>query len=253
MRIGILLGLLAVAVVIAGATPPIPQDPAYHRMADVRTLWGIPNALNVLSNAGFVLAGALGLWTLGRRTPHGEIKFLDERERWPYVTFFAGVFLTGIGSAYYHLDTGNERLMWDRLPLAVSIMALFAAVIAERIDVNAGVVLLWPLVAVGIASVLLWHAGERRGSGDLRLYGLVQFFPIAAIPLILSLFPPRYARSGGDLVIVAAFYGAGKLCELLDDRVFSWGSAVSGHSLKHVAAGLSGFWVWRMLWRRRVA
>ena len=250
-RIGVVLGLLAVALVIAAAAPPIPQDPAYHRMADTRTLWGVPHALNVLSNAAFLVAGALGLWALGRRPKVGGVQFLDERERWPYLVFFAGLFLTGLGSAYYHLDTGNERLMWDRLPLAVTFMGLFAAVIAERIDVKAGVALLGPLVAVGVGSVLLWHAGESRGAGDLRLYALVQFFPIVAIPVILLLFPPRYPRSGGDLLTVAAFYGAGKLCEFLDGWILSLGGVISGHSLKHLTAGLAGLWVWRMLERRR--
>src|SRR6185295_14085143 len=102
--------------------PPVPQDPAYHRMADTRPLWGIDNALNVLSNAPFLLVGALGLAGLRHR-----VRLLDPRERRPWAVFFAGLFLTGIGSAYYHLATDNDRLLWDRLPLAITFMGLFAA------------------------------------------------------------------------------------------------------------------------------
>ena len=52
--------MLAAAALLL--VPPIPQDPAYHRLADSRASWlGIPNVLNVLSNAGFLLVGALGL------------------------------------------------------------------------------------------------------------------------------------------------------------------------------------------------
>jgi hypothetical protein len=251
-RLGLVWTLLGVAVLAAALAPPIPQDPAYHRMADERAMGGIPHALNVLSNAPFVLVGVLGLWSLRPCGSKGGVPLVETRERWPYGVFFAGLGLTGLGSAYYHLATGNERLVWDRLPLAITLMGLFAATIVERIDVKAGLVLLGPLVAIGIASVLLWSAGERRGQGDLRLYALVQFYPVLAIPLMALLFPSRYTRSW-DLVTVVALYGLAKVFELLDARIFSLGGVVSGHTLKHVAAALSGYWVWRMLVTRRPA
>jgi hypothetical protein len=39
--------------------PPIPQDPAYHQFADLRTVWGIPNFLNVLTSLSFLVVGLL--------------------------------------------------------------------------------------------------------------------------------------------------------------------------------------------------
>src|SRR5262249_61501427 len=102
MRLALLWALLGAAVLASALAPPIPQDPAYHRMADERSMGGIPNALNVLSNGPFVLVGALGLWSL---RPKGDVQFIEARERWPYVVFFAGLGLTGLGSAYYHLAT----------------------------------------------------------------------------------------------------------------------------------------------------
>lgn len=247
-RLGLLWALLGAAILTAALVPPVPQDPAYHRMADTRALWGVPNALNVVSNGPFVLVGALGLWSLRAH----RVQFIDARELWPYGAFFAGLGLTGLGSAYYHLATGNERLVWDRLPLAVTLMGLLAVAIVERIDLKAGLALLGPLVAIGIASVLLWSAGERRGQGDLRLYGLVQFYPMLAIPLMVLLFPSRYTRSW-DLVTVAGLYGLAKLFEVLDARIFRVGGVVSGHTLKHLAAAASGYWVWRMLVKRQPA
>ena len=248
-RLGVLGALLGAAVVVAALAARIPQDPAYHRMADTRTLAGIPNALNVVSNAGFLVVGLLGLASL---RPGGGACFRDGRERWPYVVFFAGLVLTGLGSAYYHLETGNERLVWDRLPLAITLMGLFAAILAERIGVRVGLVLLGPLVALGIASVLVWAASERRGMGDLRFYALVQFFPMLAIPVVAWLYPPRYTR-GGDLVGVVACYGLAKFFEWLDGGVYSLGEIVSGHTLKHLVAALSGGWVWWMLVKRQPA
>ncbi|PYU18912.1 MAG: hypothetical protein DMG30_26090 [Acidobacteria bacterium] len=121
-----------------------------------------------------------------------------------YAVFFLGVALTSIGSAYYHWAPDNGRLVWDRLPMSIAFMSLLAAIITERITVNAGLRSLLPLMALGIASVLYWHLTELKGQGDLRLYGLVQFYPVMAIPLLLTLFPARYTRSA-DLFVAVAF------------------------------------------------
>jgi len=242
-KLAAILGIAGGAGVLTFALiPPIPQDPAYHRLADGRTLLGIPNALNVLSNAPFVTAGLAGLAAIRS----GSAAFVDGRERWPYAVFFVGLIVTGFGSTYYHLAPGNARLVWDRLPLAVTLMGLFAAVIAERVGVAAGTRLLAPLVALGVASVLQWQATEARGAGDLRLYGLVQFFPMLAVPLLLAWFPARYTR-GGDLVVAVAVYAGAKLFELLDRAVLEMGHVVSGHTLKHVLVGVTGYWIVRML------
>jgi hypothetical protein len=251
-RLGLLWALLGAAVLGALLARPIPQDPAYHHFADTRNLWGIPNAVNVLSNVVFVVVGALGMWSVWQSLSTGGVHFQSPGEWWPYAVFFGGFALTGVGSAYYHLAPGNETLVWDRLPLAMTLMGLFAATIVDRISVKAGLVLLGPLVAVGIASVLLWSAGERRGEGDLRLYALVQFYPMLAIPLMALLFPSRYTR-GEDLVVVVVIYGLAKAFELLDARLFALGSVVSGHTCKHVAAALSGYWLRRMLIKRKPA
>jgi hypothetical protein len=238
-------GLAAVAAGAAWLAPPIPQDPAYHHLADSRAWLGIPNSLNVLSNAGFLLVGALGLAVV-LRGGSGAPAFLEPGERWPYVVFFGGLLLTGIGSAYYHWEPGNVRLAWDRLPLAITLMGLLAATIAERIGVKAALWLLGPLVALGACSVVYWHWTEERGAGDLRLYALVQFYPIVAVPLMLWWLAPRYTR-GSDLLAAAGTYAAAKPPELLDGWIFSATRVVSGHTLKHLLAALAGYWVLRML------
>lgn len=249
--IGLIGGLAGLAGTAALLAPPIPQDPAYHRLADARGWLGIPNALNVLSNAGFFLVGAVGLGWLFR-PPDPRPAFREPRERWPYAVFFGGLLLTGVGSAYYHWDPGNARLAWDRLPLAITLMGLLAATIAERVGVRAALALLGPLVAIGAGSVVYWHWTEQHGAGDLRAYALVQFYPIVAVPLMLWWLPPRYTR-GGDLLLAAATYAAAKVPELVDGAIFSATRVVSGHTLKHLLAALAGYWVLRMLQHRRPA
>jgi len=249
MRRTAALGLIGGLAVAAGAgallVPPIPQDPAYHRLADSRSWLGIPNALNVLSNAGFVLVGALGLGFLRDRGATARA-FREPGERWPYTVFFAGLLLTGLGSAYYHWTPGNPRLAWDRLPLAITLTGLLDAVIAERVGVRAALRLLGPLVALAALSVGYWALTEQRGVGDLRPYALVQFYPLVAVPLMIWLLPPRYTGSAG-LLAAAGIYALAKLPELADAWILSTTRVVSGHTLKHVLAAVAGYSVLRML------
>jgi hypothetical protein len=243
--IGLIGGLAVLAGTGAFLIPPIPQDPAYHRLADARSWLGIPNALNVLSNAGFVLVGALGLGFLRDRGATARA-FREPGERWPYTVFFAGLLLTGLGSAYYHWTPGNSRLAWDRLPLAITLTGLLDAVIAERVGVRAALRLLAPLVALAALSVGYWALTEQRGVGDLRPYALVQFYPLVAVPLMIWLLPPRYTGSAG-LLAAAGIYALAKLPELADAWILSTTRVVSGHTLKHVLAAVAGYSVLRML------
>jgi hypothetical protein len=93
-------------------------------------------------------------------------------------------------------------------------------------------------MALGAGSVLAWYASERAGAGDLRLYSFVQAAPFAALPLLLGLFPSRYTKNT-DWAQVIASYGAAKLCEVLDKPLFkATGKRISGHTLKHLFAGV---------------
>ena len=94
---------------------------------------------------------------------------------------------------------------------------------------------LFPLLLLGIASIVIWRITETRGAGDLRLYVLVQYLPVLLIPIILILFP---ARSSGALLPwgVLLAYAVAKVLELLDRPIFQALGFISGHSLKHVAA-----------------
>jgi hypothetical protein len=231
--------------------PAFPQDPAYHDFADQRTLLDIPHALNVLSNAPFVVFGVVGLaWLLSPAGRSSQAHFLGAWEWWAYLILFAFVTLTGFGSAYYHWNPCNATLYWDRLPLTVVFMTFFVLVFAERVGPHAGPWLLGPCIAFGVFGVTYWHWTEMRGVGDLRFYVLVQFFPLLALPMILLLFPARYTGTAG-LWGILAWYGFAKLLELLDREIFAATGVVSGHTLKHLAASLGALWVLMMLQQRR--
>ena len=109
-------------------------------------------------------------------------------------------------------------------------MALFAAAIEERIDARAGAVLLWPLLAFGVFSLLVW-----RWTGDLRLYGWVQFFPCVALLLLFMLCAPKYTGTF-YWIIAAALYAVAKVAKFKDHANPRHRIDLSGHTLEHLAA-----------------
>ncbi|HJZ77769.1 MAG TPA: hypothetical protein VKE51_38840 [Vicinamibacterales bacterium] len=227
--------------IVALSGPRLAQPLGYHRFADTRAFFGVPNALDVLSNAPFAIVGIASLFVVFR-----VHTFVNPVERWSYVVLFAGVTLTAFGSAYYHLAPDNDRLVWDRLPMAVGFMGLLAAIVAERVSAPAARILLVPLLALGCGSVLYWHWTELHGAGDLRLYLLVQFGSLIVIVLLLCLYRPRYSGTA-YLVAGLAAYAAAKGLELADRAIFETGHLVSGHTLKHLAAAAGVACVARML------
>jgi hypothetical protein len=222
-RVGLLVALAVIAVAVAAGLPPVRQDQTYHVFADRRTMLGIPNFLNVASNVAFLIVGIVGL-ALAPRARGGN--------RWRFGLLAAGVALTGVGSAVYHVNPNDATLVWDRLPLALVFGAFFAVVIEDRLTGPRDALFLL-LAALGPASVLYW-----RLTDDLRPYGLVQFFPLLAIPLILLLFPNGTLR-GAELVVVLLWYGTAKVAEISDADLFAAGEVVSGHTLKHILAAVS--------------
>lgn len=226
---------------------PLPQDQEYYKFADQRPMVGIPHALNVLSNLPFIVVGILGIAFLG--SERSRRVFIEPNERMPYWIYFIGLILTGIGSSYFHANPCNETLTWDRAGLAIAFMALFTSILAERVHVAFARWALVPLVLFGVASVFYWDYTERIGRGDLRLYYIVQFYPLFIVAVLLLFYPTRYTR-GGDLLASLLCYGLAKALEILDTQVYTGAGIVSGHTLKHLVAGLAGAFILLMIWRR---
>ena len=179
----------------------------------------------------------------------GQERFIDPRERWAYLLVFLGLLLTALGSSFYHLAPDNARLVWDRLPMTLAFMGLVSAMISERVGVHVGFYSLPVLLLMGVGSVMLWWYSEARGAGDLRAYAAVQVYAVLILPILLLL-PPRYTRSW-DFAVIFAFYVLAKIFESADRRIFSIDQhTVSGHTLKHLAAGAAGLWILGMLRQR---
>jgi predicted membrane channel-forming protein YqfA (hemolysin III family) len=245
----VVLGLVVLGVcAITASLPRIPQDPAYHRMADQRSFAGIPNAFDVLSNLPFIVLGGIGLFTVNRRSAASS----PDHARWPWRVFFVATAATALGSVYYHLLPNDARVVWDRLPIAIAFASLLTAAIAERVDARAGGIAFLPLVLFAAGSVALWYWSELAGRGDLRPYVGVQFGSLLILVAILLLYPEPRAET--RLLIAGLFaYGVAKFCEWADAPIYSVTHVVSGHTLKHLAAAAGVACVVAMLRKRASA
>jgi hypothetical protein len=218
------------AIIAAGAiaatlfVPRIPQDEGYHNFADARTIAGIPNFWNVVSNLPFALVGIYGLFLTTR---------LASRSLWPgYIAFCLAVTAVCFGSAYYHYSPSTPALVWDRLPMSLAFMAVFALVLGDRVNQALGRALLGPLLILGAASVLYWAWTESRGVGDLRPYALVQFLPFVLIALMLLIYPG--SRDSATWIWWAILtYFLAKLAERFDAPIYH-ALGLSGHTIKHL-------------------
>jgi len=216
---------------------PIPQDPAYHQFADLKTVWGIPNFLNVVTSLPFLFVGLLGI--ISARTYQLTVA------PWSWRFLFGGVALVGLGSAYYHWAPSHWTLVWDRLPMAVGFMALFVALLSENVHPKLDAFLLAPMCLLAIFSVVYWHYTD-----DLRLYIWVQVSPLLGILILFLLFRGRQTHQV-YLMAALGLYILAKVAEVYDQSIYSMTQQnFSGHSLKHLLSAWAVFLIYRMLNRR---
>ncbi|MBK8814378.1 MAG: alkaline phytoceramidase [Methylococcaceae bacterium] len=241
-RLLVIFGLVAVAGSGLMMMPPIKQDSAYHLFADTRRIAGIPHCFNVVSNAPFLFIGLAGI----RQITLGNWLGSSSTIKYLFMVFFTGLVLTGLGSSYYHLHPDNFTLVWDRIPMTIAFTAFFCLVVAECISHHLAIRLLSPLLVMGLFSVLYWYQTEINGHGDLRPYLLIQFLPVVLIPLILGLYKAN-SKCCAYVWAVLGFYVMAKIAESFDSQLYHSLIIVSGHTIKHLLAGMGTYFIYRKL------
>lgn len=224
---------------------PIAQLDHYHEFADQSVMLAIPHAADVLSNLGFALVAAWGLWRLWPMRRHAALA-----AGWHgYLLFLAGLALTALGSSFYHLAPDNARLVFDRLPITLACAGLLAALRAESLAKRSSTRDAIALALFGVASVAWWAWTDRAGAGDLRPYLLLQGLPLILIPVWQAV----YKAPGTDRIAFGAallLYVLAKAAEVNDHALLALLGVVSGHTLKHLlAAGAAGLIVARLAGR----
>lgn len=222
------LSLLALALF----GPAVAQPAHYHEFADQRVLWGLPFAMDVLSNLPFALAGAAGAWCLLVLPPRA----LTDVQRAMAALFFVGLLLTAAGSSWYHWQPDDAGLAVDRCGMAVAFAGLVALAAAGRVSERAGAALGLAVLLLAPISVQVWLA-----TGNVLPWAVLQFGGMGLV-LWFALLRPRQAALGIRWSLVILAYAAAKLLEANDQLVYEiTGQLASGHTLKHVAAALAAW------------
>jgi hypothetical protein len=225
------LAVAALAWLAFAALGPVVMQPvAYHDFADQRTLWQVPFAMDVLSNAAFALAGIAGIRSL-RRLPARRV---TNMQRAMAMLFFTGLLLTAAGSAWYHAQPDDATLAVDRSGMAVAIAGILGFAIACHVSERAAAI-------AGPAVLLLgaWAANAWTGTGNLMPWLTLQAAGLAVLAwLALVRRRPGAPDVRWSLVIMA--YAVAKLFELEDHQLYEFTNGlVGGHALKHVVAALA--------------
>lgn len=221
-----------ILLVVAMTGPAIAQAAGFHDFADQRTLWGVPLAMDVLSNVAFAAAGLAGLAAV-RQLP---TRSMSNMQHAMARLFFTGLLLTAAASAWYHAQPEDATLALDRYAMAVAFGGLLGLAVATQISERAAAVAGLAVLLLGALAVRRWTA-----SGDLLPWVTLQGGGMAILGWLALLRPCRAApRIGWSLVLLA--YVAAKCCELADHQIFAWtGGFVAGHALKHVIAAAAAW------------
>ncbi|MGJ7510461.1 hypothetical protein [Variovorax sp. GT1P44] len=241
-----LLSLFAVLLLAAIVGPAVPAiGSGGTAFADSQAWHGLPNAMDVLSNLPFAAIGIWGLrWLHWLDRVHEEAQdaaVLPQAAIQPPVNsldcawmFFAGLILTALGSAFYHLAPDSMRLAADRAGMAVAFAGLVGFAVCERVSARAGWPAAWFTLVGGLLAAAICHK-----TGNALPWALVQFGGMTLIAA-LALTKPMHGAIGLKLGWVICFYVLAKLFELGDHAIFeATNQLVSGHSLKHLTAALA--------------
>jgi thiamine transporter ThiT len=203
-----------------------------HPFVDARVLWGIPNALDVLSNLSFIGMGVWGFFAL-HRAPAVPVA-----TRQAATVFFIGLLLTCLSSSFYHWGPDAWGLAVDRAGMAVAFAGVLGLAAAERVSQRAAPWVWGGVLAAGLLAIMVNFA-----AGVVAPWAVVQFGGMAVV-----LWAAMQRAPGGALdsslgirwTVLIAIYVVAKLLELGDEAVFHASQEIiSGHSLKHLAASLA--------------
>tara|TARA_Y100000817_G_scaffold68423_1_gene51998 strand:- start:2437 stop:3039 length:603 start_codon:yes stop_codon:yes gene_type:complete len=189
----------------------LPQS--YHNFSDKRTILGIPNGINVLSNIVFIF---LAIYLLQKKKSNLLSIYL---------------ILLAIASSYYHLNPSDDTLFWDVLMIATTSMIIFTMMSGTK---NGELFYLF-----GILSVIYW-----KMTGDLRLYLVI----LIGMPLYIALKYYENKKVKNDVILLLFFYLLCRIVEHNDHFIYKiTNNTISGHTLKHIFAGLSIYYTIKLL------
>ena len=182
---------------------PLPQS--YHNFSDKRTILGIPNGINVLSNFAILIPA-----------------IIYYRKRGKNNLLFIHLLLLAIASSYYHLNPSDDTLFWDFLMIATTSMIIFTMMSETK---NGGLFYLF-----GILSVIYW-----KMTGDLRLYLII----LIGLPLYIVLKYYKDITLRKYVITFIITFTLARLFEHNDHFMYQiTNQQISGHTLKHIIGSI---------------
>ena len=241
----VLAAIALLVLVLPFLLPHVPQSQGYHHFADTRTLFGVANAMDTLSNFSFFVAGVAGITlVLLRRLPSPSTAFGAMS-----LLTFAGLIATGIGSAWYHGQTppDDAGLAIDRYGMVIGFAGVLGLAAAHKVSERAGWWTGWVVLVAGPLAVWWWTV-----SGNVAPYAVLQFGGMALLVLILFWRDPSgTATSGPNWGMLIGAYALAKVFEAADAQIWDLTAhVISGHTLKHLAAAFVALAVIAPLYRR---
>ena len=194
-------------------TNKIPLSQEYHNFADKRIFLGIPNTMDVISNIA-ILIPALYLLQIKSKTMKSNLLIIH-------------LVLLAIASSYYHLNPSDETIFWDILMIATT----YIITLIMFSDTEYRIL----LYSLGILSILYW-----KYSDDLRFYILI------LIGVLLYIVMKYYKNNNlrNYLYIIVIMNILFRLSEYNDHSIYEFTDyQISGHTLKHILAGIGILYV----------
>ena len=178
---------------------------SYHKFIDNRTISGIPNFMNIVSN----LAIALPAFYLMKKQK--KISFLS-----------INILLLAITSAIYHMNPNDNTIFLDML----FVMSINTVVFSYFVNKQVGNF----IFILGILSVFYWKKYD-----DLRFYEFLKIaIPVYAIFMLYK--NPKVNHYIFPVIILTILI---RVSEYNDKEIYKLtGGIISGHSLKHIFAAL---------------
>ncbi|WP_313301894.1 hypothetical protein [Diaphorobacter sp.] len=231
----VVAGAFALWAVLALLAPELEQAHGYHAFADQRAWGWMPNAMDVLSNLGFLMAALWGAWRVQRT----RVSDLSRVAHFMALVFFAGLALSFAGSSYYHWAPDNASLVWDRLAMCVPFAGMLGLAVQQTFDDDSALMAGGGMLLAALTSVLVWEH-----SGNMMPWAVAQGLGMVAL-VVLACMRRRADGLQISLGMVIGFYAVAKVCELGDAQIFELDGMLSGHSLKHLLAACAAWPVLR--------
>ena len=179
---------------------------SYHQFSDTLALFNVPNARNVVSNAALLIPA---VYLLSR----GKFNQL--------VPLLLGLALS---SSYYHLNPNKQTILLDM----VFVITLNTVVLSYFVNKSNGYI----IILLGLISVFYWNQ-----TTDSRPYVSLQI--LIFMYCVYKVYP---TKAGYLLLPLLLFSFMTRFSEVNDKEIYeTTNHLLSGHSLKHIFAGIQIF------------